>query len=76
MLQNLVVALIGIAAVLYLAWRYLPAGLRQRLSRLHPRLAQGPGGCGSGGAGGCSSCGGCAKAAPAVSVASNPPLKK
>lgn len=57
MLQNLIVALIGIAAACYLAWRYLPASLRQRLGRLHPRLAQGPGGCGSGG--GCSSCGGC-----------------
>ena len=75
MLQNLVVILIGIAAVLYLAWRYLPTGLRQRLGRVHPSLAQGPGGCGSG-ASACSSCGGCAKAAPAVPVSPHPPLQK
>ncbi|HQQ68734.1 MAG TPA: hypothetical protein PLL92_00245 [Alicycliphilus sp.] len=61
MLQELIVALIIIAAVAYMAWRYLPAALRQRLGRLHPSLAAGPGGCGSGG-GGCSSCGGCAAA--------------
>ena len=75
MLQNLVVILIGIVAVLYVAWRYLPASLRQRLGRVHPSLAQGPGGCGSG-ASACSSCGGCAKAAPAVPVSPHTPLQK
>jgi hypothetical protein len=65
MLQELIVALIVIAAVAYMAWRYLPAALRQRLGRVHPGLAQGPGGCGSGGGGGCSSCGGCASASTA-----------
>ena len=65
MLQELIVALIVIAAVAYMAWRYLPAALRQRLGRVHPSLAQGPGGCGSGGGGGCSSCGGCASASTA-----------
>ena len=60
MLQELIVALIVIAAVAYVTWRYLPAAWRQRLGRVHPGLAQGPGGCGSGD--GCSSCGGCASA--------------
>lgn len=60
MLQELIVALIVVAAVAYVAWRYLPAAWRQRLGRVHPGLAQGPGGCGSGD--GCSSCGGCASA--------------
>ncbi len=58
MLQELIVALIVVAAVAYMAWRYLPAAWRQRLGRVHPGLAAGPGGCGSGGGGGCSSCGG------------------
>lgn len=57
MLQELIVALIVATALAYMAWRYLPAAWRQRLGRVHPGLAQGPGGCGSGG--GCSSCGGC-----------------
>ncbi|AVP57335.1 hypothetical protein [Pulveribacter suum] len=59
-LQQLIVGLIVIAALAYMAWRWLPAALRQRLARVHPRLGAGPGGCGSGG--GCSSCGGCGKA--------------
>ena len=63
MLQELIVALIIIAAVAYMAWRYLPAAWRQRLGRVHPGLAAGLGGCGSGGGGGCSSCGGCGTAA-------------
>lgn len=58
MLQELIVALIVVLALAYVAWRYLPAAWRQRLGRVHPGLAAGPGGCGSGG--GCSSCGGCA----------------
>lgn len=60
MLQELIALLIVVAAVAYMAWRYLPAAWRQRLGRVHPGLAAGPGGCGSGG--GCSSCGGCAGA--------------
>ena len=56
MLQNLIVALIVIAAVLYVVWRYLPGPWRRRLGKVHPNLAEGPGGCG----GGCGSCGGCA----------------
>lgn len=66
MLQELIVAFIVVVAVVYVAWRYLPAAWRQRLGRLHPRLASGPGGCGSGGGGGCSSCGGCATAGKPV----------
>ena len=68
MLQELIVALIVVAAVAYVAyvaWRYLPAAWRQRLGRVHPGLAAGPGGCGSGGGGGCSSCGGCGTRAKA-----------
>ncbi len=65
MLQELIVALIVVAALAYMAWRYLPAGWRQRLGRVHPGLAAGPGGCGSGGGGGCSSCGGCGTASKA-----------
>ncbi len=63
MLQELIVTVIVVAALAYMAWRYLPAALRQRLGRLHPSLAAGPGGCGSGGS--CSSCGGCSMASKA-----------
>ena len=65
MLQELIVALIVVVAVAYMAWRYLPAAWRQRLGRVHPGLAAGPGGSGSGGGGGCSSCGGCGTRAQA-----------
>lgn len=64
MLQEIIVTVIVVAALAYMAWRYLPAALRQRLGRVHPSLAAGPGGCGSGG--GCSSCGGCSMASKAV----------
>ncbi len=57
MAQQIIVALIVVAAALYLAWRYLPRRWRQGLGRVHPGLAQAPG-CG-GGDGGCSSCGSC-----------------
>ncbi|MDE2414932.1 MAG: hypothetical protein KGM60_09255 [Comamonadaceae bacterium] len=57
MLQELIVTLIVVVALAYVAWRYLPGGWRQRLGRVHPGLASGPGGCGSGGS--CGSCGGC-----------------
>ncbi|WP_367065275.1 hypothetical protein [Oryzisolibacter sp. LB2S] len=69
MLQELIVALIVVVALAYVAWRYLPAAWRQRLGRVHPGLAAGPGGCGSGG--GCSSCGGCAagRTTPAAEAA-------
>ncbi|MBS0294454.1 MAG: hypothetical protein JSR16_02660 [Proteobacteria bacterium] len=69
MLQEIIVTLIVVVALAYMAWRYLPAAWRQRLGRLHPSLAQGPGGCGSGG--GCSSCGGCSAAQGA---AAQPPV--
>ncbi|WP_103018301.1 hypothetical protein [Alicycliphilus denitrificans] len=70
MLQELIVVLIVAAAVAYVAWRYLPAAWRQRLGRVHPSLAQGPGGCGSGD--GCSSCGGCSAA---QGPAAEPPVQ-
>ncbi|WP_404299560.1 hypothetical protein [Alicycliphilus denitrificans] len=69
MLQELIAALIVVAAVAYMAWRYLPAAWRRRLGRVHPGLAAGPGGCGSGG--GCSSCGGCGTSPKAVPPASS-----
>ena len=49
-------------------WRWLPAGLRKMLGRVHPAMGQSAG-CGSGGGGGCSSCGGCSSsAAPRATV--------
>ena len=41
MLQEFIVTLIVVAALAYMAWRYLPAAWRQRLGRVHPRLAAG-----------------------------------
>lgn len=59
MAQDIIVGLIVAAAMLYVAWRYMPQGWRQRLGRVHPALVQAPG-CGSGDGGGeCSSCGSC-----------------
>ena len=56
--QVLSIALVALALA-YVLWRWLPAGWRARLVRLHPRLARAlpaPSGCG-----GCSSCApGCA----------------
>ncbi|WP_255593677.1 hypothetical protein [Acidovorax sp. sic0104] len=67
MAQDIIVGLIVAVAMLYVAWRYMPQGWRQRLGRVHPALVQAPG-CGSGdGGGGCSTCssggGGCGPAA-------------
>lgn len=57
MVQDIIVGLIVAAAMLYVAWRYMPQGWRQRLGRVHPALVQAPG-CGGGDSGGgCSSCG-------------------
>jgi uncharacterized membrane protein YfcA len=56
--------IVGLAA-LYMVWRWLPGGLRQKLGRVHPAMARSAG-CGSGGAGGgggCSSCGSCSASA-------------
>jgi len=58
MAQQFIVALIVVAAALYVAWRYLPRRWRQGLGRVHPGLAQAPG-CASGGDDGCASCGSC-----------------
>lgn len=57
MTQAWIVALIVAGAAVYAVWYWLPAGLRERLGRVHQALAQKPG-CSD-----CSSsCGGCAKA--------------
>ncbi len=72
MVQNIIVGLIVAAAVLYVAWRYLPQRWRQPLGRVHPGLAQAPG-CGSGSDGGCSSCGTCGSGdGSAASVSEKP----
>lgn len=68
MWQQWITGLIVALAAAYMVWRWLPAGLRKKLGRVHPAMAQSAG-CGSGGGGGCSSCGGCSSsAAPSVTV--------
>lgn len=68
MWQQWITGLIVALAAAYMVWRWLPAGLRKKLGRVHPAMAQSAG-CGSGGGGGCSSCGGCSSsAAPRATV--------
>ena len=64
MWQQWITGLIVALAAAYMVWRWLPAGLRKKLGRVHPAMAQSAG-CG----GGCSSCGGCSSsAAPRATV--------
>ncbi|WP_338798890.1 hypothetical protein [Acidovorax sp. DW039] len=58
MWQQWITGLMVALAAAYMVWRWLPAGLRKKLGRVHPAMAQSAG-CGSGGDGGCSSCGSC-----------------
>ena len=68
MWQQWITGLIVALATAYMVWRWLPAGLRKKLGRVHPAMAQSAG-CGGGGGGGCSSCGGCSSsAAPRATV--------
>ena len=68
MWQQWITGLIVALATAYMVWRWLPAGLRKKLGRVHPAMGQSAG-CGSGGGGGCSSCGGCSSsAAPRTTV--------
>ena len=68
MWQQWITGLTVALAAAYMLWRWLPAGLRKKLGRVHPAMAQSAG-CGSGGGGGCSSCGGCSSsAAPRATV--------
>ncbi|WP_374671787.1 hypothetical protein [Acidovorax temperans] len=68
MWQQWITGLIVALAAVYMVWRWLPAGLRKKLGRVHPAMGQSAG-CGSGGGGGCSSCGGCSSsAAPRATV--------
>ena len=68
MWQQWITGLIVALAAVYMVWRWLPAGLRKKLGRVHPAMGQGAG-CGSGGGSGCSSCGGCSSsAAPRATV--------
>ena len=68
MWQQWITGLIMALAAAYMVWRWLPAGLRKKLGRVHPAMGQSAG-CGSGGGGGCSSCGGCSSsAAPRATV--------
>ena len=62
MWQQWITGLIVALAAAYMVWRWLPAGLRKKLGRVHPAMGQSAG-CGSGGGGGCSSCGGCSSSA-------------
>jgi len=64
MWQEWVVALLVFAALLYVLWRTMPKTLRQRLGRIHPKLAQKAGGCGS--------CGSCQNCPSASSVTRTP----
>jgi hypothetical protein len=59
MWQNVIVALIMIAAIASLVWRYLPARWRRKAGQLHSALAPREGGCG--GCGNCGSGGRCPK---------------
>lgn len=68
MWQQWITGWIVALAAAYMVWRWLPAGLRKKLGRVHPAMGQSAG-CGSGGGGGCSSCGGCSSsAAPRATV--------
>ena len=68
MWQQWITGLIVALAAAYMLWRWLPAGLRKKLGRVHPAMGQSAG-CGSGGGGGCSSCGGgSSSAAPRATV--------
>lgn len=68
MWQQWMTGLIVALAAAYMVWRWLPAGLRKKLGRMHPAMGQSAG-CGSGGGSGCSSCGGCSSsAAPRATV--------
>ncbi len=68
MWQQWITGLIVAAAAAYMLWRWLPAGLRKKLGRVHPAMGQSAG-CGGGGGGGCSSCGGCSSStAPRATV--------
>ena len=62
MWQQWITGLIVALAAAYMVWRWLPAGLRKKLGRVHPAMGQSAG-CGGGGGGGCSSCGGCSSSA-------------
>ncbi|MBX6964301.1 hypothetical protein [Alcaligenes faecalis] len=50
MAQTVIVALVVLAALLYVVWRYMPQKWRNSLSGINPKLAQAPG-CGA-----CSRC--------------------
>ena len=69
MWQQWITGLIVALAAAYMVWRWLPAGLRKKLGRVHPAMGQSAGCGGGGGGGGCSSCGGCSSsAAPRATV--------
>ena len=69
MWQQWITGLIVALATAYMVWRWLPAGLRKKLGRVHPAMGQSAGCDGGGGGGGCSSCGGCSSsAAPRATV--------
>lgn len=61
MTQEWAVGVIVAIAFVYMLWRWMPAGLRRRLGRVHPAMGK------AAGCGACNSCGSCgsASAAPA-----------
>ena len=69
MWQQWITGLIVALAAAYMVWRWLPAGLRKKLGRVHSAMGQSAGCDGGGGGCGCSSCGGCSSsAAPRATV--------
>lgn len=65
MWQQLMVVLAVACATLYLAWRWMPAGWRQRLRSLHNPSAASQAPASASGCGSCSGCGGgCSTPAP------------
>lgn len=50
MWQQWITGLIVALAAAYMLWRWLPAGLRKKLGRVHPAMGQSAG-CGGGGGG-------------------------
>lgn len=72
MWQQWITGLIVALAAAYMVWRWLPAGLRKKLGRVHPAMAKSAG-CGSGGDGGCSSCGSCSSGGGGSRGSDSPP---
>lgn len=62
MVQNLIVGVVVVLALLYAVWYLLPRAVHQRLAQIHPALGAGKA-CGA-----CSSCAGCGAGTKATLV--------